>query len=178
MTPLPWVPRVPGDRSRSAAGSTAGPAPGEGRLRIRAATEEDLPRIVRLDEESFPSAPYPYFVLRQLLASFPDFVFVVDMGEELGGYVLSTPPDAARSWILSLGISPPLQRQGLGRQLMTRILGRLRTRGVRLVTLSVEPRNDTAIALYRSLGFTPDPDGPRPDYFGPGEDRLLMTLTL
>ncbi|MEU8650060.1 N-acetyltransferase [Streptomyces sp. NPDC048737] len=147
-------------------------------LRIRAATEEDLPRIVRLDEEAFPTAPYPYFVLRQLLASFPDFVFVVDMGEDLGGYVLSTPPDAARSSILSLGISPPLQRQGLGRQLMTRILAHLRGRGVHLVTLSVEPRNDTAIALYRSLGFAPDPDGPRPDYFGPGEDRLLMTLAL
>lgn len=150
----------------------------ERRLRIRAATEEDLPRIVRLDEEAFPTAPYPYFVLRQLLASFPDFVFVVDLGEDLGGYVLSTPPDAARSWILSLGISPPLQRQGLGRQLMTQILGHLRTRGVHDVTLSVEPRNDTAIALYRSLGFAPDPGGPRPDYFGPGEDRLLMTLAL
>ncbi|MET9500652.1 GNAT family N-acetyltransferase [Streptomyces sp. NPDC006259] len=150
----------------------------EKRLRIRPATEEDLPHIVRLDEDAFPTAPYPYFVLRQLLASFPDYVFVVDMGEDLGGYVLSTPPNAARSWILSLGISPPLQRRGLGRQLMTHVLGHLRTQGVRSVTLSVEPRNDTAIALYRSLGFASYPGGPRPDYFGPGEDRLLMTLAL
>ncbi|MFF8968530.1 GNAT family N-acetyltransferase [Streptomyces sp. NPDC014995] len=155
---------------------------GERRLRIRAATEEDLPHIVRLDAEAFPSDPYPYFVLRQLLASFPDFVFVVEDGGEdggkLGGYVLSTPPDAERSWILSLGIAPELRGQGLGRRLMTQILGHLRVRGVRSVSLSVEPGNDSAVALYRSLGFVPDPDGPRKDYFGPGAHRLLMTLSL
>ncbi|MFF3498006.1 GNAT family N-acetyltransferase [Streptomyces sp. NPDC003247] len=151
---------------------------GERRLRIRAATEEDLPHIVRLDAEAFPGDPYPYFVLRQLLASFPHFVFVLEDGTDLGGYVLSTPPDAARSWILSLGIAPGLRGQGLGRRLMTRILGHLRAAGVRSVSLSVEPGNDSAVALYRSLGFVPDPDGPRKDYFGPGEHRLLMTLSL
>ncbi|MFF3844347.1 GNAT family N-acetyltransferase [Streptomyces sp. NPDC002328] len=153
-------------------------APGETRLRIRAAGEEDLPHIVRLDAEAFPSDPYPYFVLRQLLASFPDFVFVVADGEDLVGYVLSTPPNAAHSWILSLGITPGLRGQGLGRQLMTRILSRLRAESVHSVSLSVEPGNDTAVALYRSLGFLPDPGGPRPDYFGPGAHRLLMTLSL
>ncbi|GKQ36389.1 GNAT family N-acetyltransferase [Streptomyces sp. A012304] len=151
---------------------------GETPLRIRAATEEDLPTVVRLDAEAFPSDPYPYFVLRQMLASFPDYVFVVDDGEDLVGYVLSTPPNAARSWILSLGIAPGLRGQGLGRQLMTRILDHLRAEGVRSVSLSVEPGNDTAVALYQSLGFVPDADGPRKDYFGPGAHRLLMTLSL
>ncbi|MFI6033191.1 GNAT family N-acetyltransferase [Streptomyces sp. NPDC051315] len=150
----------------------------ERRLRIRAATEEDLPHIVALDAEAFPADPYPYFVLRQLLASFPDFVLVVEDGGNLGGYVLSTPPNASRSWILSLGIAPDLRGQGLGRQLMTQILGRLGTEGVHSVSLSVEPGNDSAVALYRSLGFVPDPGGPRKDYFGPGAHRLLMTLSL
>ncbi|CAM5411991.1 N-acetyltransferase OS=Streptomyces aurantiogriseus OX=66870 GN=GCM10010251_37950 PE=4 SV=1 [Streptomyces aurantiogriseus] len=172
MTPLP------GDRFPSVAGSTVSQVSGVRRLRIRAATEEDLPHIVRLDEEAFPADPYPYFVLRQLLASFPDFVFVLDDGEGLGGYVLSTPPNAAQSWILSLGIAPGLRGQGLGKQLMTQILGHLRAEGVHSVTLSVEPRNHAAIALYQSLGFTADPGGPRQDYFGPGAHRLLMTLSL
>ncbi len=172
MTPLP------GDRFPSAAGSTVSQVSGERRLRIRAATEEDLPHIVRLDAEAFPADPYPYFVLRQLLASFPDFVFVVEDGEDLGGYVLSTPPNAAQSWILSLGIAPDLRGQGLGRQLMTHILTHLRAEGVHSVSLSVEPGNDTAVALYESLGFAPDPGGPRKDYFGPGAHRLLMTLSL
>ncbi|MFJ6723664.1 GNAT family N-acetyltransferase [Streptomyces sp. NPDC091281] len=150
---------------------------GERLFHTRAATEEDLRHIVRLDEEAFPTAPYPYFVLRQLLASFPEYVFVVADGDVLVGYVLSTPPDGARSWILSLGISPPLRGLGLGRRLMATSLAHLRARGVRRVTLSVEPGNTTAITLYRSLGFVADPAGPYPDYFGPGADRLLMSLT-
>ncbi|MER5372128.1 GNAT family N-acetyltransferase [Streptomyces sp. NPDC002553] len=151
---------------------------GERRLRIRPAGEEDLGPIVRLDAEAFPADPYPYFVLRQFLACFPDFVFVVDDGGDLVGYVLSTPPNAAHSWILSLGITPGLRGKGLGRQLMTRILSHLRGEGVHTVSLSVEPGNDTAVALYRSLGFLPDPGGPRADYFGPGAHRLLMTLNM
>ncbi|MEU0671536.1 GNAT family N-acetyltransferase [Streptomyces sp. NPDC006172] len=151
---------------------------GERRLRIRPADEEDLGLLARLDAEAFPADPYPYFVLRQFLACFPDYVFVVADGEELVGYVLSTPPNAAHSWILSLGITPGLRGRGLGRQLMTEILSRLRGEGVHAVSLSVEPGNDTAVALYRSLGFLPDPGGPRPDYFGPGAHRLLMTLSL
>ena len=45
------------------------------------------------------------------------------------------------------------------------------------VLLTVEPGNDTAIVLYRSLGFLPEGE-PRKDYFGPGQSRLLMTLAL
>ena len=173
MTPLP------GDRFPSVAGSILNQASGERPLRIRAVTEEDLPHIVRLDAKAFPADPYPFFVLRQLLTAFPEFLLVVEDGEkDLRGYVLATPPHDAQSWILSLGITPELRRQGLGRELMTRILGHLRAKGTHSVWLSVEPGNDSAVALYRSLGFVPEPRGPRPDYFGPGEHRLLMSLAL
>jgi ribosomal-protein-alanine N-acetyltransferase len=172
MTPLPR------DRFPSVAGSTVRQASGERRLQIRAATAEDLPHIVRLDAEAFPADPYPYFVLRQFLDGFPHFVFVLEDHAGLVGYVLSTPPDEAHSWILSLGIAPGLRGQGLGRRLMQEILGHLRKKGVHSVSLSVEPGNDSAVALYDSLGFVPDPGGPHLDYFGPGAHRLLMRLSL
>ena len=49
-----------------------------------------------------------------------------------------------------------------------------------IVRLTVEPANDAAILLYRSLGFRPEPPdgGMRRDYFGPGEDREVMCLVL
>ncbi|MEU3275716.1 GNAT family N-acetyltransferase [Streptomyces antibioticus] len=181
MTPLP------GDRFLSGAGSivsqVSGPmadqGSGGGPLRIRAVTEDDLSHVVRLDAAAFPADPYPFFVLRQLLTAFPEFLLVVeDSAKDLRGYVLATPPYDAQSWILSLGITPELRRQGLGRELMTRILGLLRAKGTHAVWLSVEPGNDSAVALYRSLGFVPEPQGPRLDYFGPGEHRLLMSLAL
>ncbi|WP_307163229.1 GNAT family N-acetyltransferase [Streptomyces rishiriensis] len=155
---------------------------GERPLRIRAVTEADLeadlPLIVRLDADAFPHGPYPYFVLRQLVTACADLVYVVHDGTDLYGYVLGTAPNDAQSWVLSLAITPGLRGKGFGRRLMTKLLAQLRAKGAHSVRLSVEPRNDSAIALYRSLGFVPDPDGPHVGYFGPGEDRLLMTLTL
>ncbi|MGW2819771.1 N-acetyltransferase family protein [Streptomyces sp. NPDC001443] len=146
-------------------------------LQIRAVTEADLPKLVRLDAEAFPSGPYPYFVLRQFLDAYRDHVLVLADGASLLGYVFATPPHRGLSWILSLAITPGLQGQGLGRRMMSEILDRLRSEGVKEVWLTVEPGNDTAVLLYRSLGFTPE-EAPRKDYFGPDQHRLLMTLFL
>ncbi|WP_340379695.1 GNAT family N-acetyltransferase [Streptomyces sp. SS7] len=152
--------------------------PGRTRLRIRSATENDLPQLERLDEEAFPCNAYPFFVLRQLITAFPDFLLLLEEDGAVHGYVLATSPHEAQSWILSLAIAPVQRGRGLGRQLMTELLGGLRARGTHSAWLSVEPGNETAVALYLSLGFVPDPGGPREDCFGPGEDRLLMSLTL
>jgi ribosomal protein S18 acetylase RimI-like enzyme len=72
------------------------------------------------------------------------------------------------------------RRHGLGRELMTEVLRRLRAAGTEQVRLTVEPANRAAILLYRSLGFHPqEPDGGlRRDYFGPGMDRRVMCLDL
>lgn len=145
---------------------------------LRDASEEDLPEIIRLERESFPGDPYPYFVLRQFMDSHRRSMRVLDAGSRLCGYVLTTPPDDGRSWVLSLSVTPGMRRQGLGRRLMTDSLTRLREGGVHSVSLTVEPANHPAVLLYKSLGFAQVGDGPRPDYFGPGEDRLLMMLTL
>ncbi|WP_307056099.1 GNAT family N-acetyltransferase [Streptomyces achromogenes] len=147
-------------------------------LRVRTALEQDMSDIVLLDREVFPDLPYPYFVLRQLLDAFKEHMFVVHDGDRLCGYVLATPPSEGQSWILTLGVAPGMRHRGLGRQLMREALDRLRAEGARTARLGVRPENVTAIRLYISLGFAPDPGGPRSDYFGPGEDRLLMTLAL
>ncbi|MFD7874261.1 GNAT family N-acetyltransferase [Streptomyces sp. NPDC059766] len=146
-------------------------------LQIRAVTEADLPELVRLDAEAFPSGPYPYFVLRQFLDAYGDHMLVLDDGASLLGYVLATAPNRDLSWILSLAITPGLQGQGLGRRMMSEILDHLRSEGVKEVWLTVEPGNDTAVLLYRSLGFAPE-GAPRKDYFGQNQHRLRMMLLL
>lgn len=147
-------------------------------LTMRGVTEEDLPELVRVDREAFPDDPYPYFVLRQLFDLHADQLLVLDDGERLHGYVLFViSPDRYRGWIVSLGVTRDQRGRGLGRRLMLEVLRRLRAESVREIRLTVEPANDAAITLYRSLGFSSD-EGVRKDYFGAGEDRLIMTLGL
>ncbi|MEU7471662.1 GNAT family N-acetyltransferase [Streptomyces sp. NPDC044984] len=152
---------------------------------LRTARESDLPELQRLDEEVFREVAYPAFLLRQLFdlyAGHTGHLLVLDDGDgRLRGYVLAATTAISRdSWILGLCVAEDRRRHGLGRELMVEVLARLRRCGTERVRLTVEPSNDAAILLYRSLGFRPEPPdgGLRRDYFGPGEDREVMCLVL
>jgi len=152
--------------------------PSDRPLTVRGVVEADLPELHRIDRETFPAEPYPYFVLRQLYDVHGDRFLVLDDGENLHGYVLFvTTSDRYVCWGMSLAVTPDLRGLGLGRRLMVEALRRVRTEGVHRVHLTVEPTNAAAISLYRSLGFEVEA-GVRKDYLGPGEDRLVMTLGL
>lgn len=149
---------------------------------LRRAQESDLPELRRLDQEIFQEVAYPGFLLRQLYDMYTEHFLVLDEGDgRLRGYVLAGTTAFDRdSWILGLCVTRDLRGQGLGRELMEEILLLLRRDGIERVRLTVEPANRAAILLYRSLGFRAEgPDGGlRPDYFGPGMDRLVMRLDL
>ncbi|MET8955106.1 GNAT family N-acetyltransferase [Streptomyces sp. NPDC004533] len=150
-------------------------------VRMRGVTEADLPELHRLDREVFQEVAYPYFMLRQLFDMYADHLLVLDDGEALQGYVLAgTGDDSGLGWMLGLGVARARRGEGLGRRLMLEILGRLRNDGIREVRLTVDPTNAAAIALYKSSGFAPATaeGGLRRNYFGPGEHRLVLGLSL
>ncbi|GGS19147.1 GNAT family N-acetyltransferase [Streptomyces griseoviridis] len=157
-------------------------SPGTGDLVLRTARETDLPELRRLDQEVFHEVAYPGFLLRQLYDMYAGHFLVLDDGRgRLRGYVLAGTTALDRdSWILGLCVTRDRRRHGLGRELMTEILGLLRRAGTERVRLTVEPANHAAILLYRSLGFRfEEPEGGlRRDYFGPGMHRHIMRLEL
>lgn len=61
---------------------------------------------------------------------------------------------------LHIDLLPELQRQGLGRALIGRLLGQLRERGIPGVQLGVGEANHAARAFYARLGFHPLPSAP------------------
>ncbi|EYT80986.1 GNAT family N-acetyltransferase [Streptomyces andamanensis] len=158
------------------------PFPASLPLVLRRVHESDLPELQRLDAEVFQEVAYPGFLLRQLYDMYAEHFLVLDDGTgRLRGYVLAGTTALGRdSWILGLGVTHDRRRNGLGRELMTAVLDRLRRAGIEQVRLTVEPTNRAAILLYRSLGFDPEePDGGlRPDYFGPGMHRRILRLDL
>jgi [ribosomal protein S18]-alanine N-acetyltransferase len=144
---------------------------------VRAARNGDLDQLRGLDARVFDLLAYPHFVFRQFFELYLDCWMVAEHPTGLVGYSLGVPtPDRQRGWLLGLGVVPDHRRLGYGRRLTNASLRYLRSAGVRHVSLSVAPGNEIAIALYRQVGFAET--GLHIDYFGPGEDRIIMTRSL
>ncbi len=75
--------------------------------------------------------------------------------------------------IKTLAVIPEYQRKGIGKQLISEILKKLKGKRVHLVT---HPKNTSAIILYLKSGF--QIYGWKDNYYGDGEPRLLFELKL
>lgn len=98
-------------------------------------------------------------------------------GEVLGFALLQRVLDEAT--LLNIAVNPDQQGGGLGGQLLSASLDKLRAGGIRRVLLEVRRGNDKAISLYRRFGFVDD--GVRRDYYPSAtgrEDALLMSCKL
>lgn len=78
--------------------------------------------------------------------------------------------------ILSLGVAPGKQQQGVGRALVAALADAAKAVGAARIFLEVDAGNEAAIALYRRAGFTQS--GRRQGYYRDGADAVLMQLIL
>lgn len=84
-----------------------------------------------------------------------DFLLLRDTAGTLVGYDwLKIEPGSTTGEIYVLGIAPEAAGRGLGRSLLGAGLARLMERGCTTADLYVEAENRSAVALYRSWGFT------------------------
>ncbi|MBO6934567.1 MAG: GNAT family N-acetyltransferase [Deltaproteobacteria bacterium] len=141
-------------------------------MRIRPADKGDLTELHRLERAAFGSHAYPAFFLRQAWDLWPSSLLVAIETSAIVGYVLAGRGDADEGWILSLAVAPQARRMGLGRRLTEAAIDVLASQGCRRVRLTVEPAS-AAQALYVSLGFVEVER--EPDYFGPGQARVVMS---
>ena len=95
----------------------------------------------------------------------------------VGYYVLMLALDDAH--LLTIGVSPAHQRQGLGARLLQHAMDVALAGAARVLLLEVRPSNGAALALYRHFGFSRI--GVRRGYYpakGGREDALVMTHAL
>lgn len=145
---------------------------------IRTANETDLPVIARLETDVFSHNAYPPFFFRQAHDVLGGFLLVAeDSADGIAGYCLgAVEARGVNGWVLSIAVRPESQRQGIGSALMRELLLRLEAAGAASARLTVEPANAPAIDAYEKLGFRIVATDP--DYFGPGEARVIMEKTL
>ncbi|HEX2205967.1 MAG TPA: GNAT family N-acetyltransferase [Longimicrobium sp.] len=142
-------------------------------MAVRAAAAGDLPALRAVEAAVFGAGAYPGFFFRQALDALPAFFLVAEAEGRLVGYTLgAAQPGDGHGWILSLGVDPAARGRGAGRALVAALLEAFAARGAREVFLHVSPSNRAAIALYERLGFEVVRE--ERDWFGPGEDRLIL----
>ena len=93
----------------------------------------------------------------------------------LAGFVLSREA-AGEAEILTIAVSQKLQRTGLGWRLMQAAMRETRNRGGSTLFLEVDDGNQSALGLYRKLGF--EKVGERPAYYTGPDGRRSMALVL
>lgn len=86
----------------------------------------------------------------------PNHEMIVAMHEDepvgfASGCVLLHPDKRPVFFVSEVGVEPRFRRQGVGGELMTRLVELARKRGCKGIWLATEPDNIAARALYRSL---------------------------
>lgn len=149
-------------------------------LIIRQARLGDFKPMLEIEQEAFGRHALDPSTLFWLLLRRWHGLLTAERDGVLVGYVITRianiPWAAKRGGISSIAVHKYCRHQGVGRKLMEAALEFMRQIKVKHVDLEVSITNGPALALYRELGFVPLK--PLPDYYGPGEDGMRMTLEL
>jgi ribosomal-protein-alanine N-acetyltransferase len=146
---------------------------------IRPCTRADLTSVHHLEIACFhEDGALPLFAIVQYYDLFADSFFVVVEGTRCIGFVIlgRSSAESDVGWLLDIAVAESHQKRGLASELIGAALPRLKTTGVAQVRATVAPANAASLALLSRLGFAIEREDPA--YFGPGESRLLLRLTL
>lgn len=136
----------------------------------------DLREVLDIERESFDHPWSSALFLQELRIPFSRIVVARPAAEaRIVGYL-------CRWWvadevhILNLAVCPTHRRRGLGETLMAEAVREARAHRATAVTLEVRRSNVNARRLYESVRF--EEVGVRRNYYGRGEDALIMRLAL
>jgi len=142
---------------------------------IRQFSPDDFSAVCDL-EQGEKGSPYSAAVfVRQAAVLFLPMFLVAVCGKTVAGYVVGAVPLTApeEGWVLRLRVADRYRRRSVGTALLSSLFSAFSQASVQRVLLTVDPENHPARSLYRAWGF--HETGIFPGYFGPGEDRLLLS---
>ncbi|MBD5786812.1 ribosomal protein S18-alanine N-acetyltransferase [Cellulosimicrobium terreum] len=165
-------------------GPTAG-RPGVRRyeIRLRPLRAADLDRVVELERELFGRGAWTYGMLadelaglgRWYVAAEPVRLYAAGAQPVVGYAGLWFDGDVAQ--VMTIGVDPNFQHQGVGSTLLEALIGRSRDLRASALLLEVRVDNDPALALYAKYGF--EQLGVRKRYYQPEDvDAYTMRLEL
>jgi len=122
-------------------------------LIIRRATEADLPDIMRIERDSFPS-PWSEWGMRAEITHIRERIYLAAILDgKLVAYIGGRWA-AGVCHIATLAVDPAHRRQGLGEGMLLVLLLHLVEQRAKEVTLEYRSGNTPARRLYQKVGFT------------------------
>ena len=146
-------------------------------MTLRAMRWWDIPQLVAHELELFPEQPWSQEAFWSELAHVPAtrWYMVHEDANGIDGYVglMAVPPEAD---VQTIAVATRAQGNGLGRELLTALIDEARRCECSQLFLEVRSNNDSAVALYESVGF--ERQAVRTDYYGHGLDAVVMRMRL
>ncbi len=150
-------------------------------LQVRPMAAADAEAMAALESACFAGAGHDPWTASMFLAELDPAVpaarswWVAHDDGELIGFAGGMVVDGGVE-ILDVAVAPAHRREGIARKLLAHVSYDAQMLGCTSASLEVEDGNESAIALYTSLGFSES--GRRRGYYGAGLDALVMTASL
>ena len=137
------------------------------RSEVSFAEEADIDAVVRMEKEYFSDSWSENSVKIQVENK---KVMVIKFADELIGYcIFMTAADEGE--ILRIAINHKIRKAGLGKKLLLASISEMEKSGANEIFLEVRASNDSAKALYETVGFSEI--GIRKGYYDNNEDAIL-----
>jgi ribosomal-protein-alanine N-acetyltransferase len=135
----------------------------------------DIPVLASYEKQLFPYSPWNTAQFKEEFAGIPTtrFMSVAERESTVIGYCgVFLPAPGVEADILTVAVLPEYRRQGIAKEFMRQIEQWAKERGASAMMLEVEHTNESAIELYKALGYLKI--SVRMDYYGPGKDAFVM----
>jgi ribosomal-protein-alanine N-acetyltransferase len=126
-------------------------------------------------EEPSSSAPWSRRLFEEEVRNPLSRLWVALEGEAFSGYICFRSIGDEME-LFKISVKPDRRQRGIGRRLLEEMISWGAPRGARSVRLEVGSANHAALRLYKGLGFTEC--GRRRSYYSPGDDAIIMSLSL
>ena len=142
-------------------------------ITYREATLLDIPVLVSLDREYFPHTAWPAEQFRGEIGRPTRYFLIAENNSEVIAYAGAFLPNAGGEGdIMTLAVKPEHRRFGIAKELISRLESWAEARGAIAMMLEVDVTNESAISLYKNLGY--ETLNVRKNYYGYGRDAQIM----
>jgi ribosomal-protein-alanine N-acetyltransferase len=140
----------------------------------RLAEPRDVPALLEIERASF-STPWTFREIEEELEKPLARVWVAARGDRLAAFGIQWFV-VGEAQLANIAVHPDFLRQGLGKEMMRRLLADAQVAGMEKMTLEVRTGNTAALGLYLQLGFVET--SRRPRFYEDQDEAILMEISL